>query len=123
MPPSALFEAQSVNARIRIAAESDTRSMSRVDPRRQAIFERARDPIRQASRRARWVLTQYPTPAYAADAGMTLPEYEDFVTRAMFLDRPDPRAAWQELGRRQAGLVEFMSGVRTDPDRGRRTPT
>ena len=31
----------------------------------------------------------------------------------MFLDRPDPVAAWQELGRRQAGLVEFMSGVQT----------
>ena len=113
VPPSALFEAQSVNARIRISAESDTRSMSRVDPRRQAIFERARDPIRQASRRGRWVLTQFPTPAYAADARMPLPEYEDFVTRAMFLDRPDPRVAWQELGRRQASLVEFMSGVRS----------
>ena len=114
VPPSALFEAQSVSARIRIAADSDTRSMSRVDPRRQAIFERARDPIRQAARRrTRWVLTQFPTPAYAADAKMPLPEYEDFVIRALFLDRPDPRAAWQELGRRQAGLVEFMSGVRS----------
>jgi aminopeptidase len=51
--------------------------------------------------------------AYALAAGMSLPEYEDFVTRAMFLDRDDPGAAWQELGRRQAGLVEFMSGVRT----------
>jgi aminopeptidase len=112
VPPLALFEAQAVSARIRIAADSDTRSMSWVDPGRQATFERARDPIRQASRRARWVLTQFPTPAYAADARMTLPEYEAFVTRALFLDRPDPRAAWQELGRRQAGLVEFMLGVR-----------
>jgi aminopeptidase len=113
LPATAHFEAQSVNARIRIAADSDTRSMGRVDPRRQAIFERARDPIRQAARRARWVLTQYPTPAYAVDAGMLLPEYEAFVARALFLDQPDARAAWQELGRRQAGLVEFMSGVRT----------
>jgi aminopeptidase len=113
LPPSALFEAQSVSARIRIAAEKDTRSMSRVDARRQAIYERARDPIRQASRRTRWVLTQFPTPAYAADARMTLSEYEDFVTRALFLDRPDPRAAWQDLGRRQAGLVNFMAGVRS----------
>ena len=40
---------------------------------------------------ARWVLTQFPTPAYAADAKMPLPEYEEFVTRALFLDRPDPR--------------------------------
>ena len=111
VPAPVLFEAQAVNARVRIAAESDTRSMGRVDPARQALFERARDPIRQAARRARWVLTQYPTEAYAADARMPLTEYEAFVTRALFLDRPDPHGAWQELGRRQAGLVEYMAGV------------
>jgi aminopeptidase len=113
VPPATLFEAQSVDARIRIAAENDTRSMSLVDPGRQVIFDRARDPVRQAARRARWVLTQYPTQAYATDAKMSLPDYESFVTRALFLDRRDAQAAWQELGRRQAGLVEFMSGVRT----------
>ena len=109
LPPEALFEAQKVAARIRIAAENDIHSMSRVDPRRQAVYDRARDPIRQAARKGRWVLTQYPTEAYALAAGMSLPDYEDFVTRAMFLDRDNPEAAWQELGRRQAGLVEFMT--------------
>ncbi len=59
----------------------------------------------------RWVLTQYPTAAYAADAGMAMADYEAYVASAMFLDRDDPVAAWQALGRRQAGLVEFMSGV------------
>jgi aminopeptidase len=113
VPPAALFESQSASARIRIAAETDTHSMSRVDPKRQAAFDRARDPIRQSARRARWVLTQYPTAAYAADAKTSLPEYEAFVIGAMFLDRPDPTAAWKELGRKQAGLVEFMAGIRT----------
>src|SRR5262249_17543721 len=86
VPPVALFEAQTATARIRISAETDPRSMSRVDPSRQALFERAREPVRQASRNARWVLTQYPTAAYASLAGMPLPEYEEFVVRAMFLD-------------------------------------
>jgi aminopeptidase len=113
VPPVALYEAETADARIRIAAETDTRSMSRVDPARQATVDRARDPVRQASRRKRWVLTQYPTAAYAADAGMTLPEYEAYVCSAMFLDRPAPVAAWQELGRRQARLVDAMSPVRT----------
>ena len=27
---------------------------------------------------------------------MTPEQYEDFVMRAMFLDRPDPVAAWQQ---------------------------
>jgi aminopeptidase len=113
LPPEALFEAQKVAARIRIAAERDIRAMSRVDPSRQAAFDLARDPIRKAARLGRWVLTQYPTDAYADAAGMTLPEYEDFVTRAMFLDREDPQGAWEELGRRQAGLVAFMSSVKS----------
>ncbi len=109
--PVSVFEAEAVAARIRISAETDTRSMSRVDPRRQAVFDRARDPIRRAFRQSRWVVTQYPTAAYAADAAMTSADYEAFVASAMFLDRPDPVAAWQDLGRSQAGLLEFMSGV------------
>jgi aminopeptidase len=111
VPPVAFYEAETIDGRIRISAESDTRSMSRVDPTRQAIADRARAPVRKIVTKRRWVLTQYPTGAYAADAGMPLPEYESFVAQSMFLDRPDPVAAWQELGRRQAGLVEFMSGV------------
>ncbi len=111
--PVSLFEAETAAARIRIAAESDTRALCRVDPQRQAIVDRARDPIRRAGRAMRWVVTQFPTPAYAADAGMSLAAYEDFVVSAMFLDRLDPSSAWQDLGRRQAGLVEFMTGVKT----------
>ena len=59
------------------------------------------------------MLTQYPTAAYAADAKMPLDEYEAFVSAAMFLDRPDPGTAWRELGARQAGLVEFMTRIKT----------
>jgi len=113
VPPTAVYEAQTAAGRIRISAESDTRAFSRVDPRRQAAVDRARDPVRQAARAHRWVLTQYPTAAYAADAGMSLADYEAFVASAMFLDRDDPGAAWRDLGRRQAGLVEFMTGVAT----------
>jgi aminopeptidase len=113
VPPTALHEAETAAARIRIAAESDTRALSRVDPKRQAMLDRSRDSVRRASRKGRWVLTQYPTAAYAADAGMPIDEYEAFVASAMFLDRPDPSSAWKELGQRQAGLVEAMSRVST----------
>jgi aminopeptidase len=113
VPAAALAEARLAGGRIRIAAESDRGAASRIDPRRQAALERARDPIRQAARAGRWVLTQYPTAVYAAQARMSLGEYEDFIARAMFLDCADPRGSWEELGRRQAGLVEFMSRVQT----------
>ena len=36
-------------------------------------------------------------------------EFADFVRRAMFLDRDDARAAWEELRAQQARLVERLS--------------
>jgi aminopeptidase len=108
-----LFEAQNADGRIRISAETDTRAMSRVEPSRQATIDRARDPIRRAAGQKRWVLTQYPTRAYAQDAKMPIADYERYVAAAMFLDRDDPNEAWRELGRQQSGLVEYMSKVRT----------
>jgi len=112
LPPLSLYEAQGVDGRIRIAAEHDTKSMSRVDPNRQATADRARSPLRREAMKRKWVLTQFPTQAYADDAGMSLDEYTDFVAKALFLDRDDPTAAWKELGQRQAGLVESMKSVK-----------
>ncbi len=111
LAPTSVREAEVVDGRIRISAEADTRSMRGVDPRRQAIVDRARAPLRELASRKRWVLTQYPTAAYAGDAGLAMADYEAYVASAMFLDRDDPVAAWQALGRRQAGLVEFMAKV------------
>lgn len=111
-PPTALFDAEHCDGRIRIAAESDTRSMSRIDPARQARVDRARHPIRKAASKRRWVLTQFPTAAYAADANMPLDAYEAYVLRSMFLDQPDPVAAWRALGREQQAMVEFLRTVR-----------
>jgi len=111
LSPISIREAEVADGRIRISAETDTRSMRGVDPNRQAIVDRARAPLRELAGQKRWVLTQYPTAAYAADAKMAMSDYEAYVASAMFLDRDDPVAAWQGLGRRQAGLVEFMSGV------------
>ncbi len=112
VPPVPLYEAETVDGRIRISADSDTRSMRQVDPARQALMNRAYDPIRKAASRKRWVLTQFPTQAYANDAAMKLADYEAYVASAMFLNRPDPVEAWQALGVRQSGLVDFMTGVR-----------
>jgi len=112
LSPTSIREAEVVDGRIRITAETDTRSMSGVDSARQAIIDRARAPLRELASRKRWVLTQYPTEAYARDATMPPREYEAYVASAMFLDTGDPVAAWQDLGRRQSGLVDFMTGVR-----------
>jgi aminopeptidase len=111
LSPVSIREAEVADGRIRILAEADTRSMRGVDPNRQAIVDRARFPLRELTTKKRWVLTQFPTLAYATEANMSTADYEAYVASAMFLDREDPVAAWQALGLRQAGLVEFMTGV------------
>lgn len=111
VPGSAFDEAKAVDARIRISAESKTDGLGRIDPRRQALYDRARGPLRSASRHSRWVLTQFPTQAYADDAEMPLDAYERYVASAMFLDQPDPAESWRALGRRQSGLVKALTGV------------
>ena len=39
-------------------------------------------------------------------------EYADFIRRALFLDRPEPIAAWQGLRARQAELIDRLSSGR-----------
>lgn len=77
-----------------------------VDPKRRARLLAARAALQSARLGKKWSLTLYPTPHGAAKAGMTPEQYEDFVMRAMYLDRPDPVAAWGEVREKQARLIE-----------------
>ncbi len=61
----------------------------------------------------RWCGTIWPTPALAQDAGMSSDDYAAFVNRALFLDRPDPVAAWRELSDRQQSLVDRLGTAST----------
>jgi aminopeptidase len=107
-------------ADVRIVFESDfnTRSLSGVDPARQALAQRARrrlgDRLFERALRGelRWLVTLFPTNSAAQEAGMSLPEYEEFVYRAGFLDRDDPVAEWRSFGGRLARLADWLSARR-----------
>jgi len=109
VPAASYAEAGSVDARVRIMAETAVKHV--VDPRKQALFDKAREPLRLLSSRKKWVLTQYPTNTYAELAGMSLEEYEAFVCSAMFLDHADPVAAWKELGQRQSRVIDLVKNA------------
>jgi aminopeptidase len=107
------------DARIAVEASSNTRELTGVDPARQARYSVARESLRERflerSRNGelRQVVSAYPTTASAQDAEMSLPEYEDFVYRAGFLDQEDPVAAWRELGER-LGRLSALLGERSE---------
>ncbi|GGM06445.1 aminopeptidase [Deinococcus aerophilus] len=76
---------------------------------RRAQLLASRAPLANIRSQRKWSLTLYPTAYAAAQAGMTVPEFADFVARAMFLDRADPVAAWGEVREKQARLIERLS--------------
>ncbi len=105
-----------VDALINLRATENTRSLSGIDPSKQQIRKKARRDLlatymkRSAEGDLKWVLTQYPCPAYAQEADMSLAEYEDFVYQATFVNRDDPVAAWQEVHEEQQKVVDWLKG-------------
>jgi len=104
--------------RFMVLSDENTQGLSGVEPARQATAQKARQPLietlmrRSAEGALDWNVCQYPTPAYAQDAGMSLSDYEDFVYDACLLDHDDPVAAWQEVRQRQQRLVDYLEDKR-----------
>jgi len=108
----ALAEAKGADANLGITATADVRELVGVDPAMITRVARARRPLREAIMKKRWCSTLWPTDALAGQAGMPLAEYEAFVSRALFLDQPDPVRSWGGLRTFQAKLIERLKSAR-----------
>jgi aminopeptidase len=108
-PPLELTEVQNADSWLRVDAPANTRALSGVDP--DLIFRaaRARGPVQEARLARRWCGTIWPTAALAQQARMSETDYAAFVSKALFLDQPDPVRAWDDLRRRQSRLVALLS--------------
>jgi aminopeptidase len=101
---------------INIAAPSNTRALSGVDPKQQQISAAAHQDLsrifqeRSAAKELRWVIANYPCPAYAQEADMSLRDYAEFVYQATFADQEDPVGAWQKIHDEQQRLVDWLVG-------------
>ena len=114
--PLAVHEIETIDVSIGLWAETNTRSLSRVAPQRQAMTSAARRPImsrfmqRAKDGELKWCGTLFPTQASAQDAEMSLRQYEQFVFNAGHLDREDPIAQWQQIQARQQKAVDYLNG-------------
>ncbi len=101
---------------LKIWADSNTRTMSGVDPKRLAQFGRANAEMskimmqRSATGDFRWALTVYPTNAMAQDADMSLMDYREFVFGAGMLDEDDPVAFWEAEAESQRKYINWLKG-------------
>ncbi len=106
-----------INVRIRILSPSHTKHLIGVEPERIKKRNKARFNLtkifleRSAKKELRWNVTAYPTRALAQEAGMSIMDYEDFVYRAVMVDRDDPVKAWIEKAREQQRIVDFLNKV------------
>jgi aminopeptidase len=103
--PLARAEAEGADCFLTVQAPANTRELAGVPPERIARRRRAEAPLLEARMRRRWCGTLWPTPALAQQAEMATADYAAWVERALMLDRPDPAAAWAELGAFQSGLA------------------
>ncbi|HOW17494.1 MAG TPA: aminopeptidase [Phycisphaerae bacterium] len=116
--PLARQEVSTINASIGIWGDENTKALTNVDPRRQAIVSRARKPLSdiflkraalKGKAKLRWTGTMFPCNAAAQDAEMSLAEYENFVYGAGKLDAKDPAAEWRRLSIGQQRLCDVLN--------------
>jgi aminopeptidase len=110
--PADMAELQATDCTLSIDAPANTADLAGIDPTLIARAAAARVPLREARMALRWCGTIWPTPALAQLASMSTDDYALFVSRALFLDRPDPVRAWRELSANQARLVERLRPAR-----------
>ena len=103
----AIVAPQNTSALAGVAANKQTRAQRANKAVRESLFERA------AECRAKWNVTLYPTQGAAQNAKMSLADYEEFLMKAMFLDKDDPAAAWKTFSNEQQRYVDYLSGVKT----------
>lgn len=108
--PAEISAAETTDKVIHIRAHENT--ATKQFPEKEAIRAKATSVLNQKSKHARWVLTLYPTNAYAQEAGMSLLDFEKYFEEALFLTCDDPAAKWRELGVTQSEFIKRFSGAK-----------
>jgi aminopeptidase len=93
LSPIDLHALETCDVSITIVAPENTRELTAIPPERQQLLRQSAAPIipRFLSEEVRWVGCQYPTPALAQEAGMTVQQFEDFLFGAVLLDWDEER--------------------------------
>jgi len=102
LPPIERHAVETEDARLTIRAPEDVHAGSEIPADRRALLQKAMEPAARRARalEVRWAVVQFPTEAAAAEAGMTLAEYESFVYDACLLDWDAEEARMQRIKER-----------------------
>ncbi len=99
-PKIAWYEAKNLDGHISIGGPTNTKELTNVDPEkvglRRKIVKKVSDFIHDQDN---WVICEYPTPALAQDAEMSVQEFEDFFFKAVLRDWKKEKKKQQKLKR------------------------
>lgn len=101
---------------IRIGSHTNTRVMTSIKPEKWQLLGQAYKDLseiwrnRTSSGELRWVLTKYPTHAYAQDADMSLIQFADFIFSTTHADSDNPVEYWESVGEKQQEYVDWLAG-------------
>lgn len=86
--PIDLYASDHMDARITVEAPDNTRGQANISADRRALMKTAQAPFfrRTMADEIPWVGCQFPTNAFAQEAGMPLPAFEDFFYGAVLRD-------------------------------------
>ena len=106
-PPAVRTMQETADAFIGILAPENTRDGADLPPARLVLAQAASSTLRErmTSMEVPWALCQFPTPALAQEAGMTLAEFTDFLYGACLLD-------WETEGARLHRIAGRLEGAR-----------
>ncbi|MHC4444275.1 MAG: aminopeptidase [Planctomycetota bacterium] len=119
--PLTVRKVRTIDCSIGFWGNENTKSMTRIDPKKQAAVSQARKPVTnlwmkrsaiKGKQKLRWVGTQFPCQAAAQDAEMSLAQYEDFVYTAGLLHLKNPAAEWQKISTRQKRICDHLNKAR-----------
>ena len=89
-----MTEIKNTDVYISLGAPSNVKELSSIDPARISARMKALKEVNEwRVEKTRWVIFAYPTEAYAQEAEMPLPEFEDFVFNACLID-------WAEVSKK-----------------------
>lgn len=115
--PVVRLEMNKIDALLSIWGTDNTRFLSGIDPKRQAMTAKYRRPIidrvfkRIGEKSLSWVGTQFPTLADAQEAEMSLGDYEDFVYKAGHVHAGNATRHWTKVHKEQARLVKILNQI------------
>jgi aminopeptidase len=93
------FASDHMDARITLEAPDNTRGVVELTPERRALTRKASAPFfrRTMAHEIPWVSCQFPTPAFAQEAGMSVAEFERFFFDACLRDWDAEAATMERL--------------------------